>query len=739
MRRIGLIFLFQGFIFFQLEAQEAIDHWEMPVKAENTWKYRTGTSEPSADWINLNFDDSGWNEGQGGFGYGDDDDGTTISVVSSVYLRIKFSVSDLSQIGQAVLLADYDDAFVAYLNGVEVARAGISGSPPLFSQYADYENEAFLYQNQYPSEIIIDTDELSAVLQPGENILAVQVHNVNATSSDLTSNFYLVTGLTTGATIYQPVTSWFREPIPAESSNLPIIKIDTYGASIADEPKISAFMGIIDNGPGQRNNLNDPFNDYAGEIAIEIRGSSSQSFPKKQYAVELRTASGADTSATVLGLPKEEDWILYAPYSDKSLIRNVLTYKLGNDLGWYAPRTRLVELMINQQYMGVYVLTEKIKRDPARVDISNLNPDENSGDDLTGGYIVKIDKFDGATQGWGWDSPYAPPKKIRQDQVIHFQYHYPKEDEITTQQSQYIQNYVTAFENALAGPDWKHTKFGYRNFINVESFIDFAIINELSRNVDGYRLSTFLYKDKDSKDAKLYLGPLWDFNLAFGNADYCNGGSYTGWGWDFNNVCNEDYWLIPFWWKRLLMDPEYVLQFQDRWTMLRQDLLSNETVVNYIDSVATVLDEAQYRNFEKWPILDDYIWPNNYVGGTYANEVQYLKSWIGNRLNWLDSNIAALEVITGIHEPLSAYGNVTIYPNPSDGNFNIRFYTENNEDLLISIYNQLGQEVIDKRLISEGQESIDMIDMSELSRKGIYFLRISDRDQLIHSEKLIIY
>ena len=94
----------------------------------------------------------------------------------------------------------------------------------------------------------------------------------------------------------------------------------------------------------------------------------------------------------------------------------------------------------------------------------------------------------------------------------------------------------------------------------------------MSRNVDGYRLSTFIYKDKDSKDEKLYLGPIWDFNLAFGNADYCDGGETQGWAWDFNKICRGDNWSIPFWWRRLLRDPEYVIQYQNRWAELRQDI-----------------------------------------------------------------------------------------------------------------------------------------------------------------------
>lgn len=552
-------------------AQSSSDGWGLLVHASDQWRYFPGTAEPPSNWKNAAFDDDLWLQGPGGFGYGDNDDGTVIAPVTSVFLRIGFNLTDMQYINRILLLADYDDAYVAYLNGTEFARQGISGHPPSFSQFADAQHEALMYQGLHPEETIVGKNQLNELILEGENILAIQVHNADVNSSDLSSNFYLLADYGSHLHDLRVPDTWFKPPVTQESSNLPIVKIDTRGRSIPDEPKVPAYIGMIHNGTGQRNYVNDPFNDYEGPIAIEIRGSSSQMFPKKQYGFELRTKTDqmTDTSASLLGLPEEEDWILYAPYSDKSLIRNVLTYKLGSDLGWYATRTVLVELFLNDQYQGVYVLTEKIKRDKFRVNISTLNPDENTGDDLTGGYIVKIDKFDGASIGRGWDSPYRPPNSTPQTQPIHFQYHYPDENEISPQQETYIRNFVTGFENALSGPEWKHPRFGYRGFINTASFIDYAIMNELTRNVDGYRLSAFFYKDKDSKDGRLYAGPLWDFNLAFGNADYCDGSRISGWAWDFNNVCGGDYWMIPFWWQRFLQDPQYVQEMKSRWFELR--------------------------------------------------------------------------------------------------------------------------------------------------------------------------
>ncbi|MCW5912312.1 MAG: CotH kinase family protein [Cyclobacteriaceae bacterium] len=441
------------------------------------------------------------------------------------------------------------------------------------------------------------------------------------------------------------------------SSNLPIVVINTNGQTIPDEPKIVVDMGIIDNGPGQRNNMTDPFNNYNGKIGIEIRGSSSQMFPKKQYGIELRDAGGNDISAPLLGMPQEADWVLFAPYNDKSLMRDVLAYKLGRDLGRYAPRTRYCELVLNGQYQGVYVLIEKIKRDNHRVDVNKLDPDENSGNSLTGGYIIKIDKETGSGNG-GWTSNFPPPGR-NGSQTIYYQYDYPKAANITTTQRNYIRQFMIDFETTLSGAGYTNPVTGYSRYIDVNSFIDFFIVNEVSKNVDGYRLSTFMHKQRDSDGGKLAMGPVWDFNLGFGNADYCTSGTTGGWVTGFNTICPGDYWLIPFWWNRLYQDNGYRNKLATRWAELRADKYSTARIHSYIDSVYTVLNaEAAARNFQRWPVLGQYVWPNYYVGPTFQAEVEWLKSWITSRMSWLDANMPQL--ITGVE----GFPGLSIYPNP---------------------------------------------------------------------------
>ncbi len=178
-------------------------------------------------------------------------------------------------------------------------------------------------------------------------------------------------------------------------SNLPVVVIETNGQEILDDPRIVADMGIIYNGEGQDNHISDPFNHYEGKISIEYRGSTSLNYAKKSYSFETQDDYGANRNVPLLGMPEENDWVLYGPYGDKTLIRNIISYKLFSDLGHYAPRTSLCELVLNGNYQGVYVLVEKIKRDGNRVNIAGLNSSDISGDNLTGGYIIKIDKTNG--------------------------------------------------------------------------------------------------------------------------------------------------------------------------------------------------------------------------------------------------------------------------------------------------------------------------------------------------------
>ncbi|HTN46658.1 MAG TPA: CotH kinase family protein [Flavipsychrobacter sp.] len=471
------------------------------------------------------------------------------------------------------------------------------------------------------------------------------------------------------------------------SSDLPIVMINTNNKSIPDDPKIAATMGIIYKGAGITNLTTDPFNNYNGNIAIETRGSSSQQFPKKSFGFETQDVNGDDTDASLLNMPAQSDWILYASYSDKSLLNNVLAYTLYNNFGMYAPRTAFVELFINKQYQGVYVLMEKIKRDVNRVDISKMTTADTAGDALTGGYIIKIDKTTGGN-GDGWDSKIDPPVHPN-GQKIAYQYEYPKPEDIMPKQKAYIEKFVDSFELALDTKSLYDTNTGWRKYGAEPSFLRYFILNELAKNVDGYRISTFLYKTKNTKGNKLFVGPPWDYDIAFHNADYCDADIDTGWSYQFGiNSCSTDDHQVAFWWSKFMQDTVFKNNLKCMYSQLRTTVLDTVWLFHYIDSCATVLSAPQTRNFSLWPIIGKYVWPNpSPVPNSYAGEITELKQYLKRRLAWLDANIpgSCAQNPTSVQSISDRSVTCKLFPNPFSNELHLQFYAEDSEPLQVTL------------------------------------------------------
>ncbi|MDH5400531.1 MAG: CotH kinase family protein, partial [Cyclobacteriaceae bacterium] len=667
----------------------ATNHWETSVFANDTWSYFEGISAPPAQWQAVGFDDAGWKTGQGGIGYGDGDDATQIGNTLTLYMRMSFNVSDPGVIANAVLHADYDDAFVAYINGVEIARSAIGtpGVEPPFDQAADNLHEAVMYTGGMPEEFLIDTAVLNQTVVAGENVLAIQVHNQNISSSDLSAIFFLSFGVNVTGTYFRPVPGWFSPPTTFESSNLPIVFIDTQGRTIPGDPRIKAHMGIVYNGNGVRNFVTDSLNNYNGDIGIEVRGSSSQMFPKKSFRVETQDSLGLNNNVSLLGMPRENDWVLYAPYTDKTLIRNMLAYEISRKMGHYAPRMRLCELLLNGTYQGVYLLTETVKRDSGRVNIASLRDVDIAGDELTGGYIFKVDRPN--PQGGNWTTQHYSPNDLSQYSIV-----YPKPQVLKPEQFNYITDFVQRFESAVWNGDLNDPNSGYPAMVDEQSFMDFFLVNEITKNVDGYRLSTYYYKEKDSNGGKLHAGPVWDFNLGFGNADYCEGDRTNGWAYRFNYTCNSD--QVPFYWEKIRGSERFVELVKERWANLRSSFLHTDSVFQDIDSLVAVLDEAQQRNFKKWPTLGTYVWPNPFVGATYQEEIQYLKDWIFKRLEFLDGEIENMAPIYNYNELLNY--KTRAFPNPFSTDITLQYALYKSGKTAIRVYNRLGQAVYFKNL-----------------------------------------
>jgi hypothetical protein len=676
MEKWKVLFVLIAILVFKPEAQaQEIHHWETIINASDTWKYTIPSAEPDTNWRHTVFTDDSWSSGSGGFGYGDNDDGTIVpNGTQSVFFRKKFTIQDTSQLLQLKLHADFDDAFVAYLNGFEIARGGgLSDKHPTFNQKAAYTHEAVMYSNVAPDGFLISLKKIRKLLINGENVLSVQVHNDTIISSDLSCNIFLLAGIKNESVLFSPTPSWFIAPLQNAGSSFPLVMINTFGQYIPDDIKINAHMTIIFNNDGTLNYIDDTTKNYDGNIGIEIRGSSSQMFPKKSYSFETRTALDSNLNVPLIGLPADNDWVLYAPYSDKTFLRDILAYKLGNEMGHYTPRTKFCELYLNEDYQGVYVLIEKIKQGKNRVDISDLKTTEISGKDITGGYIFKIDKEVG-TNNESWTSNYK--SKQAPSKEIHFFYHYPKPDEITEVQKNYLSTYVTQFENTLKSDFFANTQIGYQKFIDIPSFVDYFLINEISKNIDGYRISSFFHKNREDKGGKIVAGPLWDYNLSFGNVNYYDGDKTSG--WYFNSAFNElDDYQIPFWWERFLQDPYYCSVLNDRYILFRKTILKTERINSYIDSMVQVLQKPQERNYSKWNILGQYIWPNPVFPATYAEEIANLKTWISDRLWWIDNNLPKILILTGQENLRRIVNNAAVvYPNPFTDNFYVELFPD---------------------------------------------------------------
>jgi hypothetical protein len=451
------------------------------------------------------------------------------------------------------------------------------------------------------------------------------------------------------------------------SSNLPILILTKKEAwqqidSSWDGFELTVDLMVIDNGPGKRNNFSDPPT-YRCDVSIKRQGSSSVAFPKKSYRITTLNAFGVGTDVSLLGLPAHEDWILKALYQDKSLLRDDLAFKVFREMGHYSSRSVFFELVVDGDYRGVYQLLEKIKRDKDRVNISKMKQSDITGDDVTGGYIISLDKFiPGVDKGW-YSKYNASP---RGDSANFFLYVYPKPDSIMPQQMTYIQNYVRQVEDVLMSPGYGNPLTGYARYMDVRSFADNFILTELSRNIDGYRASTFFHKDKQSiSGGKLKAGPVWDFNLAFGNC-VNNFGNDPYW-WAYDQPANMNF--IPFWWKRFMADSVFKNELRCRYKDLRTSVLSEPSLLQYIDNMASHLNEAQARNYQKYPILGQNVYPTPVISAaTYQAEVGYLKDWLHKRLGWMDQQLAGTCIVSiNSNDPASVQ--MQTFPNPFSDSF----------------------------------------------------------------------
>jgi hypothetical protein len=361
--------------------------------------------------------------------------------------------------------------------------------------------------------------------------------------------------------------------VPASAARLPVLRIEA-ARTIPDEPKVRAQLRM----PG-----------YRGRIGIEHRGQSSQAFPKRSYAVQLRSR------AALLGMPADDDWVLYAAYNDKTLMRNVVAYATARAIGRYAARTRFVELRLNGRYQGVYVLIERLELGAERV----------AGEAL---YEFTF-PFQAASKDPSFLTPVLRRPIVWED---------PERGDLTARRARALARPVKALERALYGPG------RWRRRLDIASAVDFVLLNELFKNQDAFHASTYMAL---GSGGRLRLGPIWDFDISMGNSDYGPSRFLRGW-----MLSRRD------WAERLYRDRAFRAAMARRWRELRAQGLRRH-VLAAVESSRLELRAAAGRNFRRWPVLHRRIWPNPVARGSFRAEVRFLRGWLGRRITWLDSRL----------------------------------------------------------------------------------------------------
>ena len=425
-------------------------------------------------------------------------------------------------------------------------------------------------------------------------------------------------------------------------TDMPVLIIDTHGQSMIDETinqetdVNGTLLELKQNSKKYKASLNlylsDPYEVNASkkahistDIILNTRGQSSLTFPKKQYTVRFVDENGYGNPKEVLNMPIHDKWVLNGMYGDPSLMRNHLAYAMGRQTMEYAPETRYVEVYLKtdplqtkeEQYQGIYLLTEKIERDVNRLDLK-----KNELQYLDTSFIVSRDKVkaDDFILQTDWNQLYEQ-FTFQGEDILNmrtvFSVTYPSKDAITDREAKDIEKIINDFEYSLHSANFRDKKGGYQNHVDIDSFIKYAMINEITKNIDGGEVSTYFYKDLGSK---IKAGPIWDFDMSLGNT--------------FDEEINDPYgfmMLDRIWYERFFQDEAFASKYTSIYKNYRQTIWSDKNINYLIDDALLKLKPKVGKNQEKWfkeQSMEDYL-----------NEVESLRGFMIERLNWMDENI----------------------------------------------------------------------------------------------------
>ena len=405
------------------------------------------------------------------------------------------------------------------------------------------------------------------------------------------------------------------------SSDLPLLILDTLGRDELVTARGSFVHLSLHEPVNARASLTNPPT-LTTRAGFRVRGSTSAGMPQSGFAVEFLDEFNQERALPLLGMPADSDWILYAPNSyDPVLIHNPFIHQLSRDLGRYSPRTRFVEAFLVRKsgrvrqahYQGLYVLQEKIKIAKERVNIDRLGAEDLKPPQVTGGYLLKYDRLGpgevGVFSTGDRGMVYVEPKE--QAMLL------PQR----AAQRAYLLGFLGDFNRALGGPKWKDPLAGYRAFLDVEAAIDFHVLEVLSGNVDAMVLSTHFHKPRGGR---ITFGPHWDFDRALGSTDERDANPRH---WNTGGFFGGE------WWPRLFSDPDFWQLWVDRWQALRETHFSLTNLNALIDRLTDEVREAQPRQYTRWGLQPR--------GGSYAGEIDHMKRWLAERVDFIDGQLTA--------------------------------------------------------------------------------------------------
>jgi len=422
------------------------------------------------------------------------------------------------------------------------------------------------------------------------------------------------------------------EPMPAplyydENGNF---LIDENGHRIQNNTLIGATIEYFDN-ETENNHLTDTAT-FSERALIRGRGATSREFDKLGYLLKFKEEDMiTNKKVSISGMTADSEWVLHGPFWDKTLIRNYLCYNLAGEIMDYAPNVRFCEAFLNGEYIGLYLIVEKIEyNEDGRINIEKANPDMDET-----AYIVQVDRqINDPLASITTFSTYSYITVNNGEDRGFYQIVYPGIT-LTEGQKEFIENDISQFERTLYSYDYKDREKGYKAYIDVDSFVDYFLINEFTLNYDAMGLSTFLYRDIGDR-MKLCV---WDFNSAF---DLYKDSVITPETFSLQNT---------MWYDHMFKDEEFVDRVVDRYYELRQTYFNEEYLMNYIDETIEYLGPAIDRNYEKWGYsfnsvyngkVYDYLLPIERNPRSYEEAVQQLKDCISERIVHMDANIERL-------------------------------------------------------------------------------------------------